>query len=66
MAAFTWTLCKCNVCGLAQRTRGVHKSDSVRCLCGGTYLWVKVTWGKEKYAGDRAGTKEIRAKAGDA
>lgn len=60
MAAYTWTLEQCNVCKQKQRTRGVHKSDRMSCLCGGKMLWVNVTYGKEKYVGAMAGTIEKR------
>lgn len=60
MAAYTWTLEQCSVCRSKQRTRGVHKGDRMPCLCGGTMKWQKVTYGKEKYVGERAGTVERR------
>lgn len=60
MAAYTWTLEKCNSCGRAQRTRGVHKDGTLHCPCGGTFNWVKVSYGKEKYVGAKAGTIEVR------
>jgi hypothetical protein len=64
MAAFTWTLQKCVICGCVERSRGVHKRESP-CLSCGTIdgmQWEKVTYGREKYVGNKAGTKEIRQK----
>lgn len=62
MAAYTWTLERCDRCQSAQRTRGVHKSDRMSCLCGGRMKWEKVKYGKEKYVGASAGTVEKRPK----
>ena len=59
MSAYTWTKSKCAECGNVTKYRG-RPSCSDLCLVCQTHneKVIEVHWGREKYAGAKAGTIE--------
>jgi hypothetical protein len=56
----TWTKSKCSSCHNVERYHGRPSCSSLCIVCGSRdgNKTVEVHWGKEKYAGSKAGTIE--------